>query len=120
MPGVNLLFYRENDEAPAYDWLLSLQDRPFARIVAAMERLADQGHSACRPLVENLGDGIYELRVRFVSVNYRLLYFFDGQTAVVVTCGFDKEDKIPPLQIQRAKERRAKYLANPENHHLGL
>lgn len=44
-----------------------------------IERLRDLGHELRRPEADLLRDGIYELRVRLGTLNYRMLYFFHGQ-----------------------------------------
>jgi hypothetical protein len=84
--------------------------------VAVIELLAERGFRLHRPYADNLGDGIYELRSRRASINYRVLYFFHGQTVVILTRGFTKERRVPPLQIAHTKDCRQKYLRDPEAH----
>ena len=76
---------------------MSLNVRPQVRCVTVLERLALFGYELRRPHVENLGDGIYELRVKIQNVNYRMLYFFHGQRAVVLSHG-----KQESIEIQRS------------------
>lgn len=80
--------------------------------------LEDQGHELRRPHAENLGQDIYELRVKYNHVNYRILYFFQGQAAVVVSHGFSKEKRIPPKEIRLAVERKMKFESDPDSHTL--
>jgi phage-related protein len=122
MPSVSVLFYREGDDVPCLDWLESLQRKPAEKILAALDRLADLGHEAHNSsrLVEYLGNDLYELRVRYGSVNYRVIYFFFGRTAVVLSSGFTKEREIPPIESERAGSRREQFLLDPEQHHLAL
>jgi hypothetical protein len=56
------------------------------------------------------------LRVRFGSVNYRLLYFFYGQTVSVIAHGLTKEAAVPPADIKRAIVRKIAFTANPTAH----
>jgi phage-related protein len=74
------------------------------------------GHELRRPDAENLGDGLYELRVRFFQVNYRMLYFFHGRDAAVVSHGLSKERTIPPGDIRLALGRKRKFEQDPERH----
>ena len=67
------------------------------------------------PLVRNITN-IYELRVRYQRVNYRMLYFFQGRTAVVISHGLVKERVVPPKEIERAIERKEKFERNPDKH----
>lgn len=63
-----------------------------------------------------LRDGIYELRSRLGSVNYRLLYFFHGRSVAVVARGITKESGVPDVEIQRALARKAAFERDPETH----
>jgi len=63
-----------------------------------------------------LRDGVYELRARFGTVNYRLLYFFHGQNVAVLAHAITKEDEIPTVEIDRALERKMAFAANPSAH----
>ncbi len=81
-----------------------------------IELLETFGHELRRPHADYLQDGIYELRIRRRKVQYRILYFFDGQDFVILVNGFTKEKKVPPIEIERALERKEKYLANPDTH----
>ena len=67
--------------------------------------------------MENLGEGIYELRAKSIGVNYRMLYFFHGQQAIVLSHGFHKQQaKVPPKEIELAKLRLQQFGANPKLH----
>ena len=70
-----------------------------------LDRLRDLGYELRRPEADYLRDGIYELRLRVQRVNYRMLYFFHGNTAAVVCHGILKEKVIPPKEIDRAVKR---------------
>ena len=63
-----------------------------------------------------LRDGIYELRVRLQRVNYRLLYFFHGNTAAVVSHGLVKERRVPLREIDQAVMHKKRFEADPEGH----
>ena len=112
-----VVIYRDDDgTSPLRQWLLTLQAKARAECVAALGLLENYGHELRRPYCENLGDGIYELRVKFRRVNLRMLYFFHERRAVVVTHGFAKEREIPPREIELAKARMEALKANPEDH----
>jgi hypothetical protein len=90
---------------------------PNTRIrVGARELLEDFGHELRRPHADFLCDGIYELRFRLGRVNHRILYFFHGRTAAVLSSGFTKEAEVPRIKIERASERKRKFWKNPEAH----
>jgi phage-related protein len=74
------------------------------------------GHELRRPEADLLRDGIYELRVGLQHVNYRMLYFFHGRTAAVVSHGLVKEAMIPGKEIEKAIGRKRKFEKNPKAH----
>ena len=81
-----------------------------------LERLAALGYELRRPAADFLRDGIYELRVKRGHVQYRLLYFFHGRNVAVVAHAITKEDKVPPLEIERALRRKILFESNPTVH----
>ena len=97
-------------------WLDGLQNKPRAKCFERIERLRMMGHELHRPYADTLRDGIHELRVRFQSVNYRMLYFFYGNASVVLTHGLTKENMIPDKEIENALELKMKFEADPKAH----
>jgi phage-related protein len=120
MPSIRVVFYQELEgDAPVVEWLRELNATNFKaydKCRAAIARLALLGHELRRPEVDYLRDGIYELRIRMGSVNYRLLYFFHGQTISVIAHGLTKEAAAPSADIKRAIARRTGFTANPTAH----
>jgi phage-related protein len=88
------------------------QDKCFLRL----ERLRETGHELRRPEADLLRDGVYELRVSLQGLQYRILYFFHGNIAAVVSHGLIKERAVPPKEIDRAIERKKRFIANPAKH----
>lgn len=118
MARVEILFYCEaNGRAPLAEWFDQIRPTARARCLAHLKHLEEMGHELERPGAALLRKGIYELRVKDERVHYRLLYFFYGRTAVVVSHGFvKKEARVPETEIKRALRRRALFEANPELH----
>jgi phage-related protein len=83
---------------------------------AKLERLKELGYELRRPEADRLRDGIYELRIGLRHINYRLLYFFSGKDAVVVSHGLTKEAKVPASEIDLTITRRTRFLLNPTAH----
>src|SRR2546423_344523 len=118
MPEVTILFYREGSEVPVLDWLEEQPEAAQDICVAALERLAAFGHTLRRPRVENLGGGLWELRAELGHVNYRILFFFYGQTAVVLAHGLTKERRLAEADLNRARQRKTRFEADPETLHI--
>ena len=81
-----------------------------------LQRLADLGHELRRPEADYLRDGVFELRLRLQGINYRMLYFFAGQIAAVVSHGLTKGRIVPIQDIERAIERKRLYERAPAKH----
>ena len=117
MPKTEVVLYQEEDgSCPFLTWFGGLpakvQDKCFLRL----ERLREVGHELRRPEADLLRDGIYELRISLQGVHHRILYFFHGTVAAVVSHGLIKERVVPPKEIDRAVERKKRFEVNPRKH----
>jgi hypothetical protein len=116
MPETEVVFFAEDDgAAPVLDWLDKQEPKVQDKCLVKIERLGQLGHELRRPEADFLRDGIYELRVRHRSVNYRMLYFFSEGTAVISN-GLTKEDVVPDRQIDLAVSRKARFDNDRERH----
>jgi phage-related protein len=117
MPQVELVLYREADgSVPLRNWLNRLPTKVRDKCLVTLRRLEELGNELRRPVADYLRDGIYELRVRFRNVNYRMLYFFAGRRIVVVSHGLTKEQRVPTSEIALAEKRRQAFLHDPKRH----
>lgn len=69
-----------------------------------------------RPEADVLRDGIYELRASLHGIHYRILYFFHGTAAAIVSRGIVKESAVPAKEIERAIARKNRFMADPAKH----
>ncbi|SRR5260221_14410508 len=117
MPQTNVVFYKEDDgTVPMLEWLDTLSNKALAKCRVKIERLAELGYELRRPEAGFLRDGIYELRVRLHGQNYRIIYFYHGRAAAVISHGLVKERIVPPKDIDRAIDRKKKFDRNPDMH----
>jgi phage-related protein len=117
MPRTKVVFFCEEDgSCPLLDWFAELPARAQDKCFLRLERLRELGHELRRPEADYLRDGVYELRVSLEGVQYRLLYFFHGRVAAVVTHGLVKERTVPSKEVDRAVRRKALFASNPEKH----
>ena len=117
MSKTEVVFYREEDgTVPLVEWLDSLPPKVQNKCLIRLERLEELGHELRRPEADYLRDDIYELRVSYQGMNYRMLYFFHGREAVVVSHGLVKEQKVPLKEIKKAVERKKKFNADPKRY----
>ncbi len=117
MPQTRIVFFREQDgSVPLLDWFDTIPQKAQDKCRLKLHRLADLGHELRRPEADYLRDGIYELRTRLGTVNYRILYFFHRNTAAVLSHGLTKEKAIPPREIDQAIGRKDQFDKDPVAH----
>jgi phage-related protein len=103
-----VFLFREpkDDSVPLLEWFVDLPAKVKAKCTERIDRLGELGHELRRPEADFLRDGIYELRVSFRGVHYRMLYFFAGKAVVVLSHGLTKEREVPPRAIEQAVKRK--------------
>ena len=121
MPETQVVFYQDDDgEVPVLEWLKKLlkEDRKgYANCVARIQQLAALGYELRRPTADYLRDDIYELRAKYIHVQYRILYFFQGRNVAILAHAITKEEAaVPETDIQRAIARKRLFEENPEAH----
>jgi len=117
VPKIKVILYREaNGSCPFVEWFDKLPEKAQDKCYLRLERLSEMGHELRRPEADFLRDGIYELRASLGGVNYRILYFFFGAVAAVVSHGIVKEKVVPPKEINYAMELKKRFEANPAIH----
>ncbi len=122
MPQTVIHLFRQSvgEVAPLQKWLEGLEKREpraYGKCLERILRLSELGNELRRPLADLLRDGIYELRVRIGTVNYRMLYFFSGKCEAVLSHGLTKEEDVPDIEINRAIARRS-LVTKDRNKHL--
>ena len=116
MPVTDVVFFATDEkDSPALAWIEGLPAKVQDKLIVKVERLKECGHELRRPEADYLRDGIYELRVRFQSVHYRLLYFFNGKRAVI-SHGCTKESEVPAGEISRATKNKQIFENDPNRH----
>jgi phage-related protein len=114
---VEAIFYQEEGgTCPVLQFFDQLQAKDLKVANARIALLKEHGHDLRRPYAENLGRGLYELRWHVGRVQYRLLYFFHGQTTVVLAHALTKEAQISPADLKRTLKRKLLFQADPKKH----
>jgi phage-related protein len=120
LPPVRIVFFRDaRGGLPVLEWLRTLRFRDpglYARASFLIRELAAQGYEMRRPYADYLGQGLYELRFRSGHVQIRILYFFHGREAVVLSSVLRKEERIPPIELGRAAQRKREFELDPAEH----
>jgi phage-related protein len=117
MSQIKLIFYQdEKGKVPILEWLDQLPNKVQTKCFIKLERLAQLGHELRRPEADFLRDKIYELRINFQGINYRILYFFFQNQAVIISHGIIKDKQVPTAEIEQAIKNKTKFEHNPELH----
>jgi phage-related protein len=75
------------------EWLAAIEAgnrKTYQKCRSYLQRLADFGHELRRPTANYLRDGVYELRINHLGVNYRIPYGFVGAQIVLVLHGLTR------------------------------
>jgi hypothetical protein len=116
MPSTEVIMFQERDgTVPLIEWLDKSPEKVQDKCLVKIQRLEEQGYELHRPEAGSLRDGIHELRVAFRGMQYRMLYFFHGQQAII-SHGLKKESVVPSQQIDLAIERKARFESDPMEH----
>ena len=86
------------------DWMDSLDDDEWDRVVVIVDRLAAVGSSARMPLSKSLGDGLFELRFTLGPTARRITYRFTRDGRVVLLTTFRKQRNNERAEGARARK----------------
>ncbi len=85
------------------EWLDTLTDPEWQRVVVIVDRLADLGHQARMPLSRSLGDGLFELRFTLGPTARRITYRFTKDSRIILLTTFRKQRNNERHEIDRAR-----------------
>ena len=121
MPETRIVFYQQEDgKVPVLEWLKQLSKenkKAYANCAGKINLLESFGYELRRPAVDYLRDNIYELRAKYIHVQYRILYFFHGENVAILAHAITKEQAaVPDIDIERAIKRKSLFEENPDIH----
>ena len=99
-----------NGIKPVEEFLDSLDVKMRTKALGSIEILATFGNTLREPYSKSMGDGLFELRIRFAKDITRIFYFFVVDNKIILTSGFIKKSlKSPQSEIKLAKKYKADY-----------
>ena len=99
-----------NGDKPVEQFINSLDMKMRAKALGSIEILAEFGHTLREPYSKAIGNGLFELRIKFASDITRIFYFFVVNNKIILTNGFVKKtQKTPPGEIALAMKYKAEY-----------
>lgn len=116
MPRTEVVFFKDHENSvPVLDWLDGLPRKVQNKCYVKVERLEELGHELRRPEADLLEQGIYELRIGYRGVNYRILYAFHEKEAVLLH-GIVKEKVVRETDLNIAISRLNVFRNDPMSH----
>ena len=107
-------FYEsKRDKVPVENWLDKLNKKKRAKIIRTITLLEEFGTKLIEPYCKLIRNKLYELRIKFSSNYYRIIYFLHTERRFILLHGFTKTSKkIPEKEIKIAEKRRQEFLEN--------
>lgn len=85
------------------EWLDTLREHEWDRVVVIVDRVADLGSQARMPLSRSLGDGLFELRFTLGPTARRIPYRFTKDGRIILLTTFRKQRNNERNEIDRAR-----------------
>ena len=105
-----VFFETENGNKPVADFIRGLPAKLQVKALDALRILEEEGPALREPYSKALGDGMFELRIKFASDIARVFYFFMVEQRIVVTNGYvKKRQKADRSELARAYRYKAEY-----------
>jgi len=106
-----VFFKTETGNEPVRKWLKDLPKED-CKVIGTDILTVQYAWPVGKPLVDNLGDGIWEVRSRLDNRIARTLFVMVDQEIVLQHGFIKKQQKTPPDDLELAKKRKKQYLQN--------
>ena len=106
-----VFFKTETGNEPVREWLKALAKED-CKAIGTDILTVQYAWPVGKPLVDNLGDGVWEVRSRLDKRIARTLFAVVDQEIVLLHGFIKKQQKTPPGDLELAKKRKRQYLQN--------
>ena len=106
-----VFFKTETGNEPVREWLKALAKED-CQAIGTDILTVQYAWPVGKPLVDNLGDGVWEVRSRLDKRIARTLFAVVDQEIVLLHGFIKKQQKTPPDELELAKKRKKQYLQN--------
>ena len=106
-----LFFKTEAGHEPVREWLKELPKED-CKVIGTDILTVQYAWPVGKPLVDNLGDGIWEVRSRLHNRIARTLFAEVNQEIVLLHGFIKKQQKTPADELELAQKRKKQYLQN--------
>jgi phage-related protein len=108
-----IIYYCDNGKYPVIDFIKSLPNKDAAKILREIDLLEAHGFHLGMPHIKKMSDtkGLWELRIKLSSNNYRVFYFHYINSGFVLLHAIHKKSKrTPKSDITIATDRMNKFI----------
>ena len=99
-----------NGKKPVEEFLSTLEPKMRVKALDSLDILEEFGNNLRESYSKYIGEGIFELRIKFAGDTTRIFYFFFVGNKIILTNGFVKKTiKTPPAEKALAKKYKADY-----------
>jgi len=110
-PLKEVFFKTEAGNEPVREWLRDLPKEE-CKVIGIDVLTVQYAWPVGKPLVDNLGDGIWEVRSRLKNRIARTLFAVVSEEIVLLHGFIKKQQRTPPSELYLAKNRKRQYLEN--------
>jgi len=104
-------FYEKGNKIPVQDFLDGLNKKLRAKAIRDIILLKELGTEIREPYSKNIGDNLFELRIKFSSDIARIFcFFFDGEKIILPNGFIKKSNKTPKKEIDKAMKYKREYF----------
>jgi len=116
----NVEYYElPSGDKPVEKFIDSLDVKMRVKALGCIDILAEFGNALREPYSKAIGNGLFELRIKFAGDITRIFYFFVVDNKIILTNGFIKKTrKTPPSEIALAMKYKADYEGRQKNERL--
>jgi phage-related protein len=109
---LNVVFFKtDTGNEPVREWLKALPKED-CKVIGADILTVQYAWPVGKPLVDNLGEGIWEVRSRLDNRIARTLFAMVNQEIVLLHGFIKKQQRTPQDELELAKKRKRQYLQN--------
>jgi phage-related protein len=109
---LNVVFFKtDTGKEPVREWLKALPKED-CKVIGADILTVQYAWPVGKPLVDNLGEGIWEVRSRLDNRIARTLFAMVNQEIVLLHGFIKKQQRTPQDELELAKKRKRQYLQN--------
>jgi phage-related protein len=106
-----IFFKTEAGNEPVREWLKELSKED-CKVIGTDILTVQYAWPVGKPLVDNLGDGLWEVRSRLSNRVARTLFIVVEQEIILLHGFIKKQQQTPPNELNLATKRKRQYLQN--------